>query len=230
LEKRGVTFLAAFTVAAGVLLLVVGLCSYLVLPGLIESRLETSLQGRYGLQGKPAVEVSSGFPPGLLLGRIDRIQVQIDRLKREGLLLRNVRIDLRDVSMLSLLRGDLEGETRAASLRAEVPKDSINEYLGENNPGFRGEIDVLPQGLVYRNSDALFGLPVNVSLNLRVAGPHTIEVIPQEATVGGVSLPPFFTRSLAAGGRTLDLGELPFGSGLVSAEPSEDALVVRAEK
>jgi hypothetical protein len=29
----------------------------------------------------------------------------------------------------------------------------------------------------------------------------------------------------------MDLGELPFGSGLVSAEPSEeDALVVRAEK
>ena len=223
-------FLAALAVAAGVLLLVAGLFSYLVLPGLIESRLATSLQGRYGLEEKPAVEISSGFPPGLLRGRIDRIEVQINQLKHEGLLLRDVRIDLRDVSMLmSLLRGDLE--TRAGSLRAEVTKDSINEYLRENTPGFRGEIDILPQGLVYRSSDAFFGLPVNVSLDRRVTGPHTIEVIPQEAAVDGFSLPSFFTRSLASGGRTLDLGELPFGTGLVSVEPSEkDALLVRAEK
>ena len=55
-------------------------------------------------------EVSSDFPPRLLLGRIDRIQLQIDRLKREGFLLRDVHIDLGDVSMLSLLRGDLERE------------------------------------------------------------------------------------------------------------------------
>jgi DUF2993 family protein len=225
------TFLVALAVAAGVLLLVVGLFSYLVLPGLIESRLATSLQGRYKLEEKPVVEVSSDFPPRLLLGRIDRIQLQIDKLKREGLLLRDVHIDLRDVSMLSLLRGDLEREAQEGSLRAEVPKDSINVYLRENTPEFTGEIDVLPQGLVYRSSDALFGLPVNVSLSLRVAGPHTIEVIPEEATVGGLSLPSFFPSSLASGGRTLDLGELPFGTGLTSVDPSkEDALVVWAEK
>lgn len=90
---------------------------------------------------------------------------------------------------------------------------------------------MLPWGLVYRSSYALFGLPVNVSLNLRVAGPHTIEAIPEEATVGSLSLPSFFSRSLASGGRTLDLGELPFGTGLTSVAPSkEDALVVWAEK
>ena len=93
--------------------------------------------------------------------------------------------------MLSLLRGDLEREAQEGSLRAEVPKASINEYLRENTPEFTGEIDVLPQGLVYRSSDALFGLSVNVSLNLRVAGPHTIEVIPEEATVVYLC-PPFF--------------------------------------
>lgn len=176
--RRVMKFLVALAVAAGVLLLVVGLFSYLVLPGLIESRLTTSLQGRYKLEEKPVVEVSSDFPPRLLLGRIDRIQLQIDKLKREGLLLRDVHIDLRDVSMLSLLRGDLKREAQEGSLRAEVPKDSINVYLRENTPGFTGEIDVLPQGLVYRSSDVLFGLPINVSLGLRVAGPHTIEVVP----------------------------------------------------
>ncbi|MBV9453909.1 MAG: LmeA family phospholipid-binding protein [Rubrobacter sp.] len=97
-------FLAALAVAAGALLLVVGLFSYLVLPGLIESHLATSLQGRYGLEEKPAVEVALGFPPGLLLGRIDWVEVRMDWLKREGLLLRNVHIDLRDVSMLIFAR------------------------------------------------------------------------------------------------------------------------------
>ncbi len=67
--------------------------------------------------------------------------------------------------------------------------------------------------------------------DLRVSGPRTIEVIPQEPTVGGYELPSFFTRSLAFGGRTLTLSELPLGAELVSMEPSEeDALVARAEK
>ncbi len=47
-------------VAVEVLLLVVGLFSYLVLLGLIESRLAANLlQERYGLENDPVVEVSS---------------------------------------------------------------------------------------------------------------------------------------------------------------------------
>ncbi len=49
-------------VAGGVLLLVVGLFSYLKLPRLIESRLAANLQERYGLENVPGVEVSSNFP------------------------------------------------------------------------------------------------------------------------------------------------------------------------
>ncbi len=226
--------LIVLAVVVGVLLLVVGLFSYLVLPGLIESRLAENLQGRYGLEEEPEVEVSSNFPPELLLGRIDRIEVRIDQLTREGILLRDVRIDLEDVdvSVPSLLQGDLEREIEAASLRAEVPEESINDYLRENDLGLEyGEIDVLPQDVVYRISESLFGFPASVSLDLRVSGPRTIEVIPEEITVGGFSLPSFFTRSVASGGRTLTLSELPLGAELVSVEPSEDdALVVRAEK
>ncbi len=226
--------LIVVAVVAGVLLLVVGLFSYLVLPGLIESRLAANLQGRYGLEEEPEVEVSSNFPPELLLGRIDRIGVRIDRLTREGILLRDIRIDLKDVdvSVPSLLQGDLEREIQAASLRAEVPEESINDYLRENDLGLEyGEIDILPQGVVYQISEALLGLPASVGLGLRVSGPRTIEVIPQEATVGGYALPSFFTRSVASGGRTLTLSELPLEAELVSVEPSEeDALVVWAEK
>jgi hypothetical protein len=227
-------FLVLGFIVVGVLLLVVGLFSYLLLPGLIESRLATNLQERYGLEKKPMVEVSSNFPPELLLGRIDRIEVQIDQLTREGILLRDLRIDLKDVdvSVPSLLQGDLEREIRSASLRAEVPEESINDYLRENDLGLEyGEINVLPQDVVYQISKTLFGLPASVSLDLRVSGPRTIEVIPQEATVGGYELPSFFTRSLASGGRTLTLSELPLGAELVSVEPSEEnALVIQAEK
>lgn len=169
-----------------------------------------------------------------MLGRIDGIEVRIEQLMREGILLRDLRIDLEDVdvSVLSLFGGDLEREIRSGSLRAEVPEESINDYLRKNDLGLEyGEINVLPQDVVYQISEALLGLPASVSLDLRVSGPRTIEVIPQEATVGGYELPSFFTRSLTSGGRTLTLSELPLGAELVSVEPSEeDALVVRAEK
>lgn len=58
-------FLVYSLVVVGVLLLVVGLFSYLVLPGLIESRLAANLQEGYGLENDPVVEVFSNFPPEL---------------------------------------------------------------------------------------------------------------------------------------------------------------------
>jgi len=220
-------------VVAGALLLVVGLFSYLVLPGLIESRLATNLQAGYGLEEEPSVEVSSNFPPELLLGRMDRIEIQIDSFMQEGIRLRNLRIDLRDVdvSVPSLFRGNLEREMRAASLVAEAPEESINEYLRENDLGLAGgEIDVRPDEAVYRSTDVFFGLPASIGLDLRVAGPHIIEVVPQEVTVAGLSLPPFLAEPLASGDRTLTISELPFEAGLVSVEPQNDALIIRAER
>lgn len=221
-------------VAVGVLLVVVGLFSYLVLPGLIEWRLAANLREGYELEERPEVEVSSGFPPELLLGRMDQIEVQMDQLRREGILLRDVRIDLEevDVSVPSLLRGDLAQRVGAASLVAEVPEDSINDYLRENDLDLEGgEIDIGPQEVVYRSGNAFFGLPASVGLDLRVSGPRTIEVIPREATVGGFELPPFLTEPLASGGRTLTLSELPLNTELTSVKPSsEGALMVRAER
>lgn len=218
----------------GVVLLLMVLFLYLVLPGLVESRLAADLQGSYGLAREPEVDISSSFPPELLLGRIDWIGIQIDQLRREGILLRNVRLELEnvDVSLESLLQGDLERDIRTGSLVAEVPETSINDYLRENDLGLGGgEIDVLPQGVVYRSPGAFLGLPASVNLDLQVAGPHEIAVIPQGAAVAGIELPPFFTRPLAAGGRTLDIGDLPLGAGLTGVEPSpEEALIVRAER
>lgn len=205
--------------------------SYTLLPGLIESRLAANLRESYGLEEEPTIEASSNFSPELLLGRIDRIEVDIDSFTKEGIRLRNLRIDLKDVdvSVPSIFRGNLEREIQAGSLVAEVPEESINEYLRENQLGLEGgEIDVRPGDAAYRSE--VFGFPASVGLDLRVAGPSTIEVVPREVTVGGLPLPPFLTEPLTSGGRTLTVGELPLGAGLVDVEARSDELVIRAEK
>jgi hypothetical protein len=223
-----VRLLATLAISALVVFILAVLFVYVLLPGIIESRLAASLRESYGLEEEPTVEVSSSFPPELLLGRMDGIEVRMDSFVQEGIRLRGVRADLRgvDVPVRDLLSGGgLERETRAVSLVAEVPEGSINAYLQENDLGLQGgELDVRPRSVVYRSSDALFGLPASIELDLGVSGPS-------EARAAGFPLPAFLTRSLASGGRTLNLGELPLGTNLQSVEPSAgDALVVRAER
>jgi hypothetical protein len=121
-----------------VLLALGGLFSYLVLPGVIENQLAQRLQEAFGAPTKPDVEVSSSFPPELLLGRIDRIQVTMDQINLQGVALYNARADLRgvNVSVPSLLEGSPSIETESCSLIVEVPALLIDQnqaclgYLG----------------------------------------------------------------------------------------------------
>jgi hypothetical protein len=73
----------------------------------IEDQLAQRLQEGFGLPTKPNVEVSSSFPPELLLGRVDRIEVGADRASVQGLALGVARAELRgvNVSVAGLLRG-----------------------------------------------------------------------------------------------------------------------------
>jgi hypothetical protein len=115
-----------------------GLFSYLVLPGLIENQLAQRLQAAFGAPTEPVVEVSSSFPPELLLGRIERIQVRADQMTLQGVALYNAQADLRgvNVSVPSLLEGNLIIETQSCSLSVEAPAVLINQnqacltYLG----------------------------------------------------------------------------------------------------
>jgi hypothetical protein len=119
-----------------VLLVLVGALSYVVLPGLIEDQIAGRLQAALGASTKPDVEVSSSFPPEMLVGRIDRIQVR----RLENASFRNASADLRgvNVSVPSLLEGDPRIEARNCSLSMEVPAVSIDQsqvcldYLGLN--------------------------------------------------------------------------------------------------
>ena len=121
-----------------VLLVLGGLFCYLVLPGLIENQLADRLQVVFGAAAKPDVEVSSNFPPELLLGRIDRIQVSVDQGSLQGVALYNTRMDLKGVSVSvpSLIQGTPIIESQSCSLSIEVPAVLIDQnevclnYLG----------------------------------------------------------------------------------------------------
>jgi len=121
-----------------VVLVLGGLFCYLVLPGLIENQLADRLQVVFGASTKPDVEVSSSFPPELLMGRIDRIQVSVDQGSLQGVALYNTRMDLKgvNVSVPSLLQGTPIIETQSCSLSIEVPAVLIDQnevclnYLG----------------------------------------------------------------------------------------------------
>ena len=78
-----------------VLLALVGLFFYLALPALAEHGISRQLHGALGTPTPPEVEVTSSFPPELLLGRIDRIKVSADRMTLQGAAFSGGRADLR---------------------------------------------------------------------------------------------------------------------------------------
>lgn len=117
------------------LLVLVGLSSYLVLPGVLEDQLARRLQGALGAATQPEVEVSSDFPPEMLLGRIDRVRVSTERMILQGVAFYEARADLRgvDVSVASLIEGSPRIEVQSCALRAESPAvyiDQDNACLG----------------------------------------------------------------------------------------------------
>jgi LmeA-like phospholipid-binding/zinc-ribbon domain len=121
-----------------VLLVLVGLFLFLGLPVVLESLLAWRLQTAFGTPTKPDVEISSNFPPELLLGRIDRIRVRMDQANLQGVALYNAQADLKGVkvSVPSLLEGNSSIETQSCSVSAEAPAIFVNanqaclSYLG----------------------------------------------------------------------------------------------------
>lgn len=121
-----------------VLVVLVGLFSYLALPALAEYAISRQLQGALGTPEEPVVEVSSSFPPEILLGRIDRVRVSADQMTLQGVALYEARADLRGIkiSLPSLLEGNPRIQARSCSLGAQAPAVRIDDnqaclgYLG----------------------------------------------------------------------------------------------------
>jgi hypothetical protein len=127
-----------------VLLGLVGLFSYLILPALIEGQIASRLQTAFGTPTKPDVEVSSNFPPLMLLGRIDEVTVKMDQANLQGAILYNTTADLQgvEISLPQLVQGNLDVTTTSCSLSVESPPISITEnqaclgYLGLGSAGY----------------------------------------------------------------------------------------------
>jgi LmeA-like phospholipid-binding len=121
-----------------ILLVLVGLFLFLVLPVVLESLLAWRLQTAFGTPTKPDVQISSNFPPELLWGRIDRIQVRMEQANLQGVAVYNAQADLKEVkvSVPSLLEENPTIETQSCSIRAETPPLFITQnqaclgYLG----------------------------------------------------------------------------------------------------
>jgi hypothetical protein len=121
-----------------ILLVLVVLFLYLVLPLGIENLIAWRLQTAFGTPTKPDVEVSSRFPPIMLLGRIDKVQVTMDQANVQGAVLYSARADLKGVkvSVPSIIEGSPAIETQSCSLSVESPPILINQnqaclnYLG----------------------------------------------------------------------------------------------------
>ena len=121
-----------------VLLILVGAFSYLVLPGLVENQIAQRLQVAFGTPTMPDVQVTSNFPPEMLLGRIDRIQVSMPQGSLQGVAIYNAKFDLSgvQVSVPSLIQGYPRIQSQSCSLSVEAPAVLINQpqaclsYLG----------------------------------------------------------------------------------------------------
>jgi hypothetical protein len=121
------------------LLVLAGLFSYLGLPVVIEDQLAQRLREGFGSPAEPAVEVSSSFPPELLLGRVKRIEVGADWVgARPRPRRRPGGAEGRERLRGEPPTGDLRVETQSCSLSAEAPAVSIDQdrecltYLGLN--------------------------------------------------------------------------------------------------
>jgi hypothetical protein len=62
------------------------------------------LQRAFGSPTKPAVEISSTFPPAMLLGRIDRVRLAMDQASLHGAVLYNAMADLNDLKGVDVSR------------------------------------------------------------------------------------------------------------------------------
>jgi hypothetical protein len=113
-----------------VVLLVLGvLFLYLVLPLVMESLIAWRLQTELGTSTK--VEVDSSFPPMMLLGSIDRVQVSSDQIGAYY----DARVKLSDVSVSvpSLIVGNLEYETERCFVKARGYKYQECSNLSPNS-------------------------------------------------------------------------------------------------
>lgn len=206
--------IALFVVAFAILAVI-----QFTLPGMIESRIESELARTLPGARLIRAEVEAFPAVMLLLGRLDRLDLDVRGATFDGLIVDAALIDGRHlvVDTGKLLRGQGVAITSASELRTTlaIAEDDLNEYLWSQLPDARGFRVSLDRGeAALKGALNLFGrqLQVHVSGYFRVDGPTQVVFIPEEVSVENARVPQVLidlvTQEWEIG---FDFGELPFG-------------------
>lgn len=213
----------------GVVLIAV---AYLLVPTLFETVLARDLQGRFGLDSVPEVELR-GSPGEMLAGDFEGGRVVLPGYDLGGVRPEEVAIDLSpfDVGVLgSVAAGEISfrqapvGTLRATLSEAEVGRIAASEV-----------VDFPVQGVELENGFALaytefyaLGQSVPVAVEGGVsAGENALIFEPSNVEAAGVPVPNGLATQMLGGlGFVYPIGGLPPGTRITGAEVEQDLLVL----
>lgn len=203
----------AFAVALAILIV-----TQLTLPGALESRIERELAR--SLEGARLIRAEvEAFPAiMLLLGRVDRLNLDMRGVLLGDLIVDAVLVDGRNlvVDPLKLIRGHGVTMASATSLRATlvVGEDDLNQYLWSRLPDARSFRVSLDRGqALLEGAITLLGreFDVHVRGHFRVDGPARLAFIPEDVSVESARVPQFLLEWFSQEWEiAVDLGQLPF--------------------
>lgn len=214
----------------GALLVVLGLVVQFLLPHAAGWVLARLLRGEVGAEGSLSVQVQSLPAVELLLGQIDRLQVDARAVQLDNLEVETLLVDVRDlqVDLAQLLQGRFAArEQGAVRARLVLTEEALNEYLWKHlDPSRRFRIRLTPAAATLEGS--LFGevLPVRVEGELLVADATHLRFQPHRVSVREAQLPEALLRIV---GEELlfpvDVEDLPLAIGLDGLSLGEGWLV-----
>lgn len=188
--------------AAGLIALAVA--SQLMLPGLVEQRIEAGLQQSFEQVSLVRAEVRAYPALALLGGRIHAINLDLRRVNLGGLTVDAVLLDGRNVvlDVPKLLSGRGVEVTAADSLRATfvISEDDLNEYFWSQVHTSRFfKVDLERGRAVLQGSLNFLGreLDVTVAGIFKVTGGTRVNFVPQEITVENTSVPRMLMEMIA---------------------------------
>lgn len=201
---------------AVVIVLLVGLTQVL-LPPVLESRVERSLRERLTEADYLKVDIQAWPALASLLGRFHVIRIDarnfvVDKLPVEAFLVEGREVRLNTGALYH--NGELLVEN-AADLRLTVllTEDSINRYFWEQvDPEKRFQVSLTPQGAVLEGAVAFFGQQLDLTLRgvFEIRDQTRLIFMPEALTVENVAVPQVLLKSLVEDkALIMDLAGLP---------------------
>lgn len=220
-----------------VLVAIIVIAPYTFLPGLLESSVAGNLRDQLGLKERPAVDLESEPPLGMLSGEFDQGTVEIpDYDIGDGVLADKVTINLDafDVNVLdSVTGGELKAkEPPSGTLEAELSEQDVLKIARARVEDFPVNDVQLEEGRVLVASEVqLFGIaaPVSVEGGLD-ARENVMTFTPGQVEAFGVPLPGDVTEALL-GGTDFEypLSGLPEGTTVTDLTVNKDGMTLQGD-